>query len=170
MTRIVTVGGRPARARSQRADTREEVVERLIALLAPGRAPTAAELVVFPELALTTFFPRWCWTTGDELDAFYETEMPGPETKPLFDEAARLGVGFSPRLRRAAPPTATATTRTVLVERDGRGRRPATARSTCPATRSHEPWRPFQHLERHYFEPGPDGFGVWRGLRRHGRA
>ena len=79
---------RPGRAR------REHVVERLVA---PARTAAAdgAELVVFPELALTTFFPRW-WIDDDaELDPFFETEMPGPETKPLFDEARRLGVGFS---------------------------------------------------------------------------
>ena len=37
---------------------RESVVKRLLTLLqeAHGRG---AELVVFPELALTTFFPRW---------------------------------------------------------------------------------------------------------------
>ena len=33
-----------------------------------------------------------------------------------------------------------------------------------PGHEEHEPWRPFQHLERHYFEPGPDGFGVWRAF------
>ena len=29
-----------------------------------------------------------------EIDAFFEPEMPGPETRPLFEEARRLGVGF----------------------------------------------------------------------------
>ena len=33
-----------------------------------------------------------------------------------------------------------------------------------PGHEEHEPWRPFQHLERRYFEPGPDGFGVWRAF------
>ena len=33
-----------------------------------------------------------------------------------------------------------------------------------PGHEEHEPDRPFQHLERHYFEPGPDGFGVWRAF------
>jgi predicted amidohydrolase len=30
-----------------------------------------------------------------------------------------------------------------------------------PGHEQHEPDRPFQHAERHYFEPGPAGFGVW---------
>jgi predicted amidohydrolase len=33
-----------------------------------------------------------------------------------------------------------------------------------PGHREHEPERPFQHLERRYFEPGPDGFGAWRAF------
>ena len=40
------------------ADTREAVVRRMVELMrdAKGRG---AEMVVFPELALTTFFPRY---------------------------------------------------------------------------------------------------------------
>ena len=30
-----------------------------------------------------------------------------------------------------------------------------------PGHETPEPWRPFQHLERKYFEPGPDGFTVF---------
>src|SRR2546426_8355788 len=77
----------------QRADRRADVVKRLLALLHEAKA-RGAELVVFPELALTTFFPRWWMEDQAEIDAFFETEMPGPETKPLFDEARRLGLGF----------------------------------------------------------------------------
>ena len=52
-----------------RDESRAGVVERLIALLGQAAAD-GAELVAFPELALTTFFPRWV-LDGDELDAFY---------------------------------------------------------------------------------------------------
>ncbi len=45
--------------------------------------------MAFPELALTTFFPRTGWFDHQaDIDALFETEMPGPATKPLFDEAA----------------------------------------------------------------------------------
>ena len=76
-----------------RSDTRNEAVRRLIAMMrdAKGRG---AELVVFPELALTTFFPRWLIEDEAELDAYYERKIPGPDTIPLFDEAKTLGVGF----------------------------------------------------------------------------
>ena len=39
------------------------------------------DVVAFPEMALTTFFPRWDLQDEDEIDAFYEKEMPGPETR-----------------------------------------------------------------------------------------
>jgi N-carbamoyl-D-amino-acid hydrolase len=77
----------------QREHTRADAVERLLWLLREAHA-LGAELVVYPELALTTFFPRWYMTEPDEIDGWFEQEMPGPDTKPLFDEAARLGVGF----------------------------------------------------------------------------
>ena len=35
-----------------------------------------------------------------------------------------------------------------------------------PGHEQHEPWRPFQHLERAYFDPGPDPFAVHARLRR----
>src|SRR5690606_21855890 len=77
----------------QRSDTRGMVVRRLIELMREAKS-RGSELIVFPELALTTFFPRWVLATQEEIDAFFETEMPGPETRPLFEEAARLGIGF----------------------------------------------------------------------------
>jgi len=75
------------------ADTRAQVVKRLLALLEEAHA-AGCRLVVFPELALTTFFPRW-WTEDQAVvDAYFEAEMPGPETQPLFDRAKELGMGF----------------------------------------------------------------------------
>src|SRR5262245_53130371 len=73
--------------------TRADVVARLIALLRAGAA-RGCELVAFPELALTTFFPRWYVVDRAEADHYYETAMPSPATRPLFDAAKQLGVGF----------------------------------------------------------------------------
>ena len=146
----------------QRHDSRVEVVERLVALLreAAGRGAT---LVAFPELALTTFFPRWWFDDEAELDAFYETEMPGPETKVLYEEAARLGVGFSLGFAELAVDddgTRHRFNTTVLI--DAGGTEVARYRKVhLPGHEDHEPWRPFQHLERAYFEPGADGFSTW---------
>ncbi len=46
------------------ADDRAAVVTRLVAMLREAKSRNA-ELVVFPELALTTFFPRY-WMTEEE--------------------------------------------------------------------------------------------------------
>ena len=84
--------------------------------------PTRAgcELVVFPELALTTFFPRWFVDDITEVDDWYERAMPGPETQPLFDEAGRLGVGFCLGYAELDPATGHHYNTQILVERDGR--------------------------------------------------
>jgi predicted amidohydrolase len=144
-----------------RTATRESVVERMVDLLdeAVGRG---AELVAFPELALTTFFPRWYCEDPGEIDSWFETEMPGPATKPLFDEARRRAVGFSLGYAELTPDGHHYNTQ-VLVGPDGR--EIAKYRKVhLPGHEEHESWRPFQHLERRYFEPGPDGFGVWRAF------
>src|ERR1700739_5084384 len=75
------------------ADTRSQVVKRLMALMREAHA-AGARFVVFPELALTTFFPRYWMTDQREIDRFFEREMPGPQTRPLFDLASELEVGF----------------------------------------------------------------------------
>jgi predicted amidohydrolase len=76
----------------QRAAPRAETVDRLIALLETA-AGMGAELAVFPEMALTTFFPRRV-LPEDEIGASDEAAMPGPETARLFAAAGRLRCGF----------------------------------------------------------------------------
>jgi predicted amidohydrolase len=145
----------------QRDHTRQQVVERLIALLHRAHA-MGAELVVFPELALTTFFPRWFVDDISEADHWYERSMPNEATQPLFDEAKRLGVGFCLGYALIDDDGRRWNVQT-LVERDGSI--VATYRKThIPGHEHHEPDRPFQHAERYYFEPSPEGFGVWRAF------
>ena len=163
MTRIVTVGAAQL-GPIQRAHTRAEVVARLIAFLEQG-AHHGCDLVVFPELALTTFFPRWYMESQAELDAYFEAQMPGPETQALFDVAKKLKVGFY--LGYAE-----------LTEEQGRTRRFNTSilvdqignivgkyrKIHLPGHAEHEPWRQFQHLEKRYFETGNLGFPVFRAF------
>ncbi|MEZ5411330.1 MAG: N-carbamoyl-D-amino-acid hydrolase [Acidimicrobiales bacterium] len=148
-----------------RNDSRDTVVARLLALLEQAAA-AGVELVVYPELALTTFFPRWYLEDPDEIDSYYETAMPGPATQPLFDRARDLGIGFClgyAELATDADGTVHRYNSQILVERNGR--HVATFRKIhIPGHDANEAWRPFQHLERRYFEPGPDGFGVWRAF------
>src|SRR5262245_21597601 len=92
MTRTITVGAAQL-GPIQRTNSRISVIKRMLELLRRA-AEHKCNLVVFPELALTTFFPRWWMTDQDEIDSFFEREMPGRETAPLFEEAQRLGLAF----------------------------------------------------------------------------
>jgi predicted amidohydrolase len=144
-----------------RAETREHVVERMLTLLHQAH-DAHCDVVVFPELALTTFFPRYYMEDRAEIDSWFESEMPSPATKPLFDEAKALGLGFCLGFAELTPDGHHYNSQ-ILVDRDGST--VAVFRKVhIPGHEAHEPWRPFQHLERYYFEPGPDGFGVWRAF------
>ncbi|MFM7263319.1 MAG: N-carbamoyl-D-amino-acid hydrolase [Acidimicrobiales bacterium] len=145
----------------QRDHDRRSVVNRLTSLLreAAGRG---CELVVFPELALTTFFPRWFVEDITEADHWYEREMPSAVTAPLFDEARQLGIGFCLGYAELTPDGHRFNTQ-ILVDRDGST--VAKYRKVhIPGHEHHEPDRPFQHAERYYFEPSNEGFGVWNAF------
>jgi len=150
----------------QRSATRTETVGRLVHLLERA-ANAGAELAVFPELALTTFFPRWALEGEREIDAFYERQMPGPETRPLYDAARRLKIGFALGFAE-------------LGEEHGRQRRfnsmDLVNAEGVPIGRYRKMHIPGSdaaqagvttHLERRYFEPGDLGFPVFtfRGVR-----
>lgn len=160
MSRIVTVGAAQM-GPIQKERTRAEAVERLVALLEQG-SRNGCDLVVFPELALTTFFPRWFVDDITQADHWYEREMPSRETQPLFEAARKLKVGFSLGYAELTSDGRRFNTQ-ILVERDGSivGRY---HKVHIPGHEHHEPDRPFQHAERYYFEPGPEGFGVWKAF------
>lgn len=144
-----------------RTETRAQVVGRLEAMLCQAASQGAA-LVVFPELALTSFFPRWDIADREELLAFYETAMPSPATRPLFEAARRLGVGFHLGFAELTPEGRRFNT-AILV--DGSGRIVGRYRKIhLPGHAEPEPWRPFQHLEKRYFEVGDLGFPVFEAL------
>jgi predicted amidohydrolase len=144
------------------ADDRKSVVARLVALLREAHG-MGAKLVVFPELALTTFFPRYWYEDQAKIDAFFEPAMPGPETQPLFDEAAKLGIGFHIGYGEleAEGGTIRRFNTAILVGPDGKliGKY---RKIHLPGHVEHKPDAAFQHLEKRYFEPGNLGFQVWR--------
>lgn len=160
MARLITVGAAQL-GPIARSETRPQVVERLIAHLREAKR-MGCDLVVFPELALTTFFPRWFMTDQAEIDSFFEREMPGPATQPLFDEALRLGLGFSIGYAELTPEGQHFNT-SILVGKDGAviGKY---RKVHLPGHAEHEPWREFQHLEKRYFDISDTGFQVWRGF------
>ncbi len=144
-----------------RDESRSAVVKRLCSMLSEA-ASRGARLVVFPELALTTFFPRWYTDDVSGHDHYFETEMPSPQTQPLFDEARKLHVGFSLGYAELTPDGRRFNT-TILVDETGTtvGR---FRKVHIPGHENDEPWRPFQHLERRYFEESTEGFPVWRAF------
>jgi predicted amidohydrolase len=124
-----------------------------------------SKLIVFPELALTTFFPRWYFEDQADVDAFFETDMPNADTEPLFDAAARAGIAFY--LGYAELISHNDTTRrfntSILVDQTGEivGKY---RKIHLPGHRELEPDFPFQHLEKRYFETGDLGFPVFNTL------
>jgi predicted amidohydrolase len=160
MSRIITVGAAQM-GPIQKDHSRSEVVERLIDLLRKAHQ-AGCDLVVFPELALTTFFPRWFIDDISQADHWYETEMPSPVTQPLFDEAKKLKIGFCLGYAELTSDGHRFNTQ-ILVEKDGSV--VAKYRKVhIPGHEHNEPNRPFQHAERYYFEPSMEGFGVWKAF------
>jgi N-carbamoyl-D-amino-acid hydrolase len=143
------------------SDTREAVVRRLLDMMREAKS-RQAEIVVFPELALTTFFPRYWMEEGEAQRRFFETAMPNPAVQPLFDEARKLGIGFYLGYAELTPegrPFNTA----ILV--DSAARIVGKYRKIhLPGHSEFDTKRAFQHLEKRYFEPGDLGFDVWRAL------
>jgi predicted amidohydrolase len=147
-----------------RHEPRAAVVGRIIDLLHQAKAE-GVELAVFPEMALTTFFPRWLIEDEAEVAGFFETEMPGPETRPLFETAAAFGIGFYLGYCEAVE-EAGASRRynsSILVGADGRilGKY---RKVHLPGNAVYDPVLKLQHLEPHYFEPGDLGFPVWQAF------
>jgi len=142
-----------------RDESRESAVARMVDLMRRG-AERGVRYMVFPELALTTFFPRWYMEDWAEVDGFFETEMPGPATRPLFEASAQYGIGFYLGYAEKTPDGQRYNT-AILV--DDKGEIVGKYRKVhLPGHAEHEPHRPWQHLEKRYFEPGDLGFPVWR--------
>lgn len=158
--RAVVVGGAQMGA-TQKADTRTQVVERMIALLDQANAQ-GSTLVVFPELALTTFFPRWYMEDQAEVDTWFEREMPGPDTQPLFDRAKLYGIAISFGYAELTPEGLHYNT-SILTDREANI--VAKYRKThLPGHSEFDTERDFQHLEKRYFLPGDTGFPVTRTM------
>jgi predicted amidohydrolase len=160
MSRIVTVGAAQL-GPIAKDESRRQVVERLLKHLHDAKQ-AGCDLVVFPELALTTFFPRWFSDDQAWIDRWFEREMPGPETRPLFEAAAKLQIGFA--LGYAELTVEDGRTRhfntAILVDKAGRivGKY---RKVHLPGHDDDQSWRPFQHLEKRYFDVGNLGFRVF---------
>jgi predicted amidohydrolase len=167
MTRSLTVAAAQL-GPIQRADSREATVQRLLRLLERAHQ-RGVQFVVFPELALTTFFPRHYLEDVAQADAaWFEAAMPSPLTAPLFDAARRYGIGFHLGYAELADePDETGVVRrrrfntAILVGPEGdiflKYRK-----VHLPGHAEFDPARRVQHLEKRYFEVGNLGFPVLR--------
>ncbi|MFK7880758.1 N-carbamoyl-D-amino-acid hydrolase [Roseobacter sp.] len=145
----------------QKADSRAAVVGRMIALLDQAK-DAGCDLVVFPELALTTFFPRWYMADQAEVDRWFETQMPNADTQPLFDRARAHDIAISFGFAEKTPEGRYFNT-SILTDRTGNivGKY---RKVHLPGHSEFDTERAFQHLEKRYFEPGDLGFPVWHNM------
>lgn len=158
MTRSIRLAGAQMGPNSLK-DTRPQVLARMIGLL-EGAAKEGAQLVVFPELAFTTFFPRWPYGDAAEVAHYFETAMPNPNVQALFDRAAALKIGFY-----VGYGESTAEGRrynsAIIVRPDGRTLSKY-RKIHLPGSHEVRPGQKHQQLEKRYFSYGDLGFPVVR--------
>jgi N-carbamoyl-D-amino-acid hydrolase len=145
----------------QKADSREAVVSRMLALADAAKAK-GADVIVYPELALTTFFPRWYYENRADADIWFERDMPNTATQPLFDRAKAHGMGMTFGFGELTPDGHRFNT-SILVDKAGTivGKY---RKVHLPGHVEFDTQRTHQHLEKRYFEPGDLGFPVWRTM------
>ncbi|SPO01865.1 related to N-carbamoyl-D-amino acid hydrolase [Cephalotrichum gorgonifer] len=148
---------------------RADVLARMTALLRSA-AELGAQLVVFPETAFTTFFPRYRLDAVPGSDAYFDdgdTLLTSPNTRPLFDEAKTLGLdvylGFAERSTGAGG-SSSGDYNTCVYYSASRGEIIAKFRKIhLPGT-----LQPFEdpdainQLEKLWFKPGDLGFEAFR--------
>ena len=158
--RVITVAAAQM-GPNQKADPRGRIVDRMLALMDEAKA-RGADFIVYPELALTTFFPRWFMADQAEVDGWFERAMPNEATAPLFDRARQHGMAMSFGFAELTPEGRHFNTQ-ILVDRSGAivGQY---RKVHLPGHSEYDSSRAFQHLEKRYFEPGDLGFPVWRYL------
>ena len=145
----------------QRSDSCSVVVERMIALMDEAKAK-GADFIVYPELALTTFFPRWYMEDQAEVDAWFEREMPSQETQPLFRRAKEHGMAMSFGYAELTPEGQHFNSAIIV---DGKSAIVGKYRKIhLPGHSEYDPNRTHQHLEKRYFLPGDLGFPVWHTM------
>ena len=148
----------------QRDDSRQSVVARLIALMREAHA-RGCRLVVYPELALTTFFPRRHREAEDDPEQWFERRMPDAATRPLFEEAARLGVGFYLGYAELAAEGGETRYYNSAVLVDGRGAVIGKFRKVhLPGHRELMPEYEYQYSEKSWFSHGNLGFPTFAGF------
>src|SRR5213596_2464598 len=151
MARTVTVAAAQMGPNNEGA-SREEIVERMLALLEQAKGQ-GVELIAYPEMALTTYFPK---KIRPDFDQFFETEVPPKALEPLLRRAAEariaVHVGFCEKA------DGTYFNSALLTGRDGR--LCGTFRKIhLPGTKAADGFA--QVYEPYYFAHGDTGYRVW---------
>jgi len=151
MARTVTVAAAQMGPNNE-GTSREEIVERMLALLEQAKRQ-GVELIAYPEMALTTYFPK---KIRKDFDQFFETEMPPKALEPLLRRAREAGiavhVGFCEKASGAYFNTA------LLTDRGGELR--GTFRKIhLPGTKEADGFA--QVYEPYYFAHGDTGYKVF---------
>jgi predicted amidohydrolase len=143
----------------QKAEGRDVAVGRMVRLMETAHR-RGVEVVVFPELALTTFFPRWYEEDRSAADHWFETSMPSNETAPLFEAARKYGIAFHLGYAEKTPEGRHFNTAALFAPS---GEMILKYRKVhLPGHAEYDPVRKVQHLEKRYFEVGDLGFPVVR--------
>jgi predicted amidohydrolase len=158
MSRVLTVGAAQL-GPIQLAEGRDVAVARMVRLMERAHA-RGCELVVFPELALTTFFPRHYHENRAEADRWFETAVPSNETAPLFAAARKFNISFHLGYAERTPEGRHFNT-AILVSPAGETLLKY-RKVHLPGHAEFDPKRAVQHLEKRYFEVGDLGFPVIR--------
>src|SRR6266699_5098046 len=151
MARIVTIAAAQL-GPNQESAGREEIVERMLALLDQAKQQ-GVELIAYPEMALTTYFPK---KIRRDFDQFFESEVPPKALEPLLRRAAEariaVHVGFCEKAEGKYWNTA------LLTDRDGR--LCGTFRKIhLPGTKAADGFA--QVFEPYYFAHGDTGYLVF---------
>ena len=132
----------------------EAIVDRMLRLMREAIAERA-EIVAYPEMALSPYFPK---RIRDDVDQFFSREVPPPALAPVIDAARNAGivwqVGFCERDGdRRFNSAVLFDERGAVCGRYRKTHLPGTNRAGAGGTaRVHEPY---------YFDPGDTGFRVF---------
>ncbi len=161
MSRILNIGGAQL-GPVLRSDTRSNVVKRMCDLLKQAKNKSC-DIVIFPELCLTTFFPRWFFEDFSEVDEFFETEMPNKDCEPLFDLAKKLNLAISFGFAELVEVDQEIKRFNSSIIVNAKGEIELKYRKVhLPGHSEFDDKRSFQHLEKRYFDIGDLGFPVSR--------
>ena len=159
MRKMIVAGGQLGPI--TRDESKKSAVARMVALMKEA-ARRGAQLIVFPELALTTFFPRWWVSNKADFYRMFEKDMPNKDVSPLFETSKKLNIAFHLGYAELTPDGHHYNTAIIvnnLGQIIGKYRK-----IHLPGHSDNQEWRPFQNLEKYYFEKGNLGFPVFNTM------